>query len=137
MWGIVVQLLYWCCKSNIFLLIIFFCFVFFSFCKKIIKYYQPRQLVVRLLWEMSVGIISLPPMTLQHSFGIPPYMLYILAEHQSTFRKFTRLHKFFKEKWYQQKICGFYITILKNFSSVSWWWRLEIIKDLRASHRML
>jgi hypothetical protein len=26
--------------------------------KKIIKYYQPRQLVVGLLWEMSVGIIS-------------------------------------------------------------------------------
>jgi hypothetical protein len=27
----------------------FFCFVLFSFCKKIIKYYQPRQLVVGLL----------------------------------------------------------------------------------------
>jgi hypothetical protein len=27
--------------------------------KKIIKYYQPRQLVVGLLWEMSVRIISL------------------------------------------------------------------------------
>jgi hypothetical protein len=27
--------------------------------KKIIKYYQPYQLVVELLWEMSVGIISL------------------------------------------------------------------------------
>jgi hypothetical protein len=27
----------------------FFCFVLFSFCKKIIKYYQPRQLVVELL----------------------------------------------------------------------------------------
>jgi hypothetical protein len=27
--------------------------------KKIIKYYQPDQLVVGLLWEMSVGIISL------------------------------------------------------------------------------
>jgi hypothetical protein len=26
--------------------------------KKIIKYYQPRQLVVGLLWEMNVGIIS-------------------------------------------------------------------------------
>jgi len=26
--------------------------------KKIIKYYQPRQLVVGLLWETSVGIIS-------------------------------------------------------------------------------
>jgi hypothetical protein len=36
----------------------FFCFVFFSFCKKIIKYYQPHQFVVGLLWEMSVGIIS-------------------------------------------------------------------------------
>jgi hypothetical protein len=35
----------------------FFCFVLFSFCKKVIKYYQPRQLVMRLLWEMSVGII--------------------------------------------------------------------------------
>jgi len=39
-------------------ILLFFCFVFISFCKKIIKYYQPRQLVVRLLWEMSVGIIS-------------------------------------------------------------------------------
>jgi hypothetical protein len=37
----------------------YFCFVFFSFCKKIIKYYQPHQLVVGLLWEMSVGTISL------------------------------------------------------------------------------
>jgi hypothetical protein len=27
--------------------------------KKIIKYYPPRQLVVGLLWKMSVGIISL------------------------------------------------------------------------------
>jgi hypothetical protein len=36
----------------------YFYFVFFSFCKKIIKYYQPHQLVVGLLWEMSVGIIS-------------------------------------------------------------------------------
>jgi hypothetical protein len=36
----------------------FFCFVFFSFCKKIIKYYQPHQFVVGLLWEMSVRIIS-------------------------------------------------------------------------------
>jgi hypothetical protein len=27
--------------------------------KKIIKYYKPRQLVVWVLWEMSVGIISL------------------------------------------------------------------------------
>jgi len=40
------------------ILLLFFCFVVFSFCKKIIKYYQPRQLVVGLLWEMSVGIIS-------------------------------------------------------------------------------
>jgi hypothetical protein len=36
-----------------------FCFLFFSFCKKIIKYYKPHQLVVGLLCEMSVGIISL------------------------------------------------------------------------------
>jgi hypothetical protein len=36
----------------------FFCFVLFYFYKKIIKYYQPRQLVVGLLWEMSVRIIS-------------------------------------------------------------------------------
>jgi hypothetical protein len=27
--------------------------------KKVIKYYQPHQLVVELLWKMSVGIISL------------------------------------------------------------------------------
>jgi hypothetical protein len=40
----------------------FFCFLLFSFCKKIIKYYQPHQLIVGLLWEMSVGIISLSPM---------------------------------------------------------------------------
>jgi hypothetical protein len=31
---------------------------FFPFCKKIIKYYQPRQLVMGLLWEMSVRMIS-------------------------------------------------------------------------------
>jgi hypothetical protein len=30
-------------------ILLFFCFVFISFCKKIIKYYQPRQLVVKLL----------------------------------------------------------------------------------------
>jgi hypothetical protein len=54
MWGVVVQL-YLCCKFNIFLLL-FFCFLFV---KKIIKYNQPHQLVVGLLWEMSVGIISL------------------------------------------------------------------------------
>jgi hypothetical protein len=38
-------LLYWCC-IRIKSLYYFFCFVLFSFCKKIIKYYQPRQLVV-------------------------------------------------------------------------------------------
>jgi len=27
----------------------FFCFVLFSFCKKIIKYYKPHQLIVELL----------------------------------------------------------------------------------------
>jgi hypothetical protein len=41
--------------------------IFYYFCtkrkekkrKEIIKYYQPHQLVMELLWEMSVGIISL------------------------------------------------------------------------------
>jgi len=30
-------------------ILLFFCFVLFSFCKKIIKYYQSHQLVVGLL----------------------------------------------------------------------------------------
>jgi hypothetical protein len=41
------------------LLLFFVFFLFFLFFKKIIKYYQPHQLIVELLWEMSVGIISL------------------------------------------------------------------------------
>jgi len=44
--------------GNILLLFLFY-FLLFYFCKKIIKYYQPRQLVIELLWEMNVRIISL------------------------------------------------------------------------------
>jgi hypothetical protein len=64
-------------------ILLFFCFLLFSFCKKKVKYYQPRQLVVGLLWEMSVRTISLyiyiyrKMMNLQHhhnNYTTAPYM---------------------------------------------------------------